>query len=532
MTAKHTKSNGSAAQAPQDDRPTIPITVELHNVVDQAVGALTADPALYQRTGELVKVVRVADSEADSLTLAGTPMIRQMTAGALREHLTRVAHFAKYDKRAKDWVPTVPTDPVVQAVLARGEFRGIRPIAGIVEAPFLRPDGSICDVPGYDSATGYILVPGGDFPAVPTNPTQADAFEALQALCEVFQDFPYPRDCDRMLPLSAILTHLGKPAIRGNLPAHLFSAPTPGTGKGKTVDAVSTVCTGRPAAKVNYPPDATELEKLLGAYALRGAQQVTFDDIDTPFGASPLNRVLTAGGLVELRILGKSEAPALRWNPLIFGTGNNLDVVGDTTRRVLVSQLESPLERPQDRPVSEYLHHPLLPWVETNRPRLVAAGLTILRAWFVAGKPDCDCPTWGSFEPWAAMVPPAIVYAGGANPMGCRIESSKSNPQRDALTILMREWRRFAPNGKTVKLTLSELYFDRERDDRGQPIDDGWDDLRGAIEELAPPPKPNSPPSAQAIGLKLRHFQKRVIGSTRIESVPESNPQRWVVRIV
>jgi hypothetical protein len=58
---------------------------------------------------------------------------------------------------------------------------------------------------------------------------------------------------------------------------------------------------------------------------------------------------LTAGDTVELRVLGKSEVPTLRWRAVAMATGSNVAIAGDTSRRVLISRLESPLENPEDR---------------------------------------------------------------------------------------------------------------------------------------------------------------------------------------
>jgi hypothetical protein len=36
-----------------------------------------------------------------------------------------------------------------------------------VHAPFIREDGSICDLPGYDEASAAYLIPNAEFPSVP-----------------------------------------------------------------------------------------------------------------------------------------------------------------------------------------------------------------------------------------------------------------------------------------------------------------------------------------------------------------------------
>ena len=55
-------------------------------------------------------------------------------------------------------------------------------LRGIVNAPILRPDGSLHTAAGYDPVTGYFYAPAGPVPSLPIRPTEADA----QAAARVF----------------------------------------------------------------------------------------------------------------------------------------------------------------------------------------------------------------------------------------------------------------------------------------------------------------------------------------------------------
>jgi putative DNA primase/helicase len=52
----------------------------------------------------------------------------------------------------------------------------------------------------------------------------------------------------------------------------------------------------------------------------------------------------------------------------------------------------------------------------SSRAQLVAAGLTVLRGYSAAGRPDMRLPPWGSFEGWSKLVRGALVWAGEADP--------------------------------------------------------------------------------------------------------------------
>ena len=60
--------------------------------------------------------------------------------------------FVKFDKRTKGLVPVDPPAAILQGLLERGHW-GFPRVAGVINAPTLRPDGSILDQPGHDPAT-------------------------------------------------------------------------------------------------------------------------------------------------------------------------------------------------------------------------------------------------------------------------------------------------------------------------------------------------------------------------------------------
>lgn len=499
---------------PVPSKSVIRIGVDLMRVVDDSISALATDLGIYQRDGQLVHIVRVPEDTKDASALAGTPQIRPLALASLRERLTSVALFQRYDGRSEDYKPCVPTDQVVQAVATRGQWKDFRPIVGIIESPSLRPDGSVLQTSGYDAATGFVYVPSVTFPAVPDAPTLADAQRALVALAEPLSDFPYPADAHRSATLAAILTLIARPAIVGCVPGFVFDASTRGSGKTLQSDVVSIIATGRASAKMGYPPDDIELEKVLGAYAMKGSLLINFDNVTRAYGGGPLDRCLTATDTVELRVLGRTEIPTLRWRGLIMASGNNVDITGDTARRLLVSRLEPKNENPEDR---ENFHiSDLRSWCTKHRARLVVAALTILRAYVVAGRPNVGTSTWGSFESWSSLIPPALVWAGAADPMKTRPSiDATAEPEKAALGMLIEGWTRLAPDGLTTKAAIHLLYPVRNfREPPGPP--DGHDDLREAIEILTHSVSSKSPTSKQ-LGYLLRRNRKRFVSGRYID---------------
>ncbi|WP_437647313.1 hypothetical protein [Sorangium sp. So ce362] len=523
---EHSDSGAPSAGSPRvvplshDTRPEIRLGPELMQIVDRAIVAMRSDADVYQREGVLVHVVRTRTdlSEDGTFIPAGTPQIRPVALATLRERLTSVARWMRLDKRSNLFVQVIPPDEVVQALLARGAWAGVRPLIGMIEAPSLRPDGSLLDAPGYDPTTGYLYAPSAEFPPVPPEPTQDDARRALAELEELFEDFPHKSKDHRAAAIAGILTLLARPAIRGNIPALIWESTTPGTGKGLGADLVGVVGTGRPTAKLNFPSEPVELDKVLAGCALDGAAVINFDNVPTslPFGGGTLDRCLTSGGRVQIRVLGKSGNPTLPWETMVMATGNNMFIKDDLARRCIVSALESHLENPEER--QDFRHPDLLAWATAERPRLVCAGLIILRAFIVAGRPKMEIGTWGSFEQWAALIPPALVFAGGGNPMRTRpTVENRTDPEKDAMRIILRDLPRLDASGTgiTAKTIIGCLYpIERIRGQDTRP--DAYGDMREAIEQLVPA-KPGAAPDTRAFGRILAKFKGRVIGGVHLQ---------------
>jgi hypothetical protein len=510
-----------------DDRPTVQITIELHEVTDEAIRTLQRDPNLYERNGSLVRVHRAEAPKRGKRAplVEGSPAIDKLPFASLRERMTKAAVFERYDKRANDgkgaWQRCSPSPMLVESVYARGHWPGIPRLAGILEAPSLRPDGSLIQSPGYDAATGYLYVPNLSFPTVAARPTQADAQAALAELADVFVDFPFRDDAARYVPIAALLTLLARPAILGSVPGFVVDAATPGTGKTLSLDAVAIIATGRSAGRMTFPEGRNrneELEKVLASFALQGAALINFDNVSDAFGGDALNKVLTSTDTVDFRVLGKSEVVSVVWRAVVVASGNNVYVQGDTSRRMLTARLESPLENPEER--TGFQHSNLLAWVSAHRARLVCAALTVLRAFVVADRPRGGCAEWGSFEAWAALVPPAIVFAGGANVLDARVTASSivEDPDRAAHRIIIADLPRLDHAGRGMKTAdiIAALYPPERQ--RGQPCPpDGFDDLREALENMTNTP-PGKVPGAKQVGNQLRRFLKRVVGGKMLAS--------------
>jgi putative DNA primase/helicase len=542
------------------------VTDDLHFDVAAAIRALRADPDLFARAGALVRVVR---GDADE------PIIAPHTTATLRPRLTMFARWTKIGESG-DVETCIPPDAIVNAVLEAREWAGIRVLAGIAETPTMRPDRTILQRAGYDPDTRMLYLPGADFDEVPDEPTRDDACNLLRfEWVETSYDFPFrglgyadpatlvddpdgvlrfiaARDCpDAWGIISAIGSIVARPAISGDVPAIVFDAATPGSGKGLQVDVVGLSTYGRIPEKFTWPNQGdrgatdTEVAKMLAGAVVDGSQLIVWDEVLGAFGGPPVNNVLTCRGRTKLRIIGTPNTPALPYTAVMLGAGNNITARDNTHRRVLVPRLESPDEDPSKH--EGWRRPDLRASVAELRPRLVVAMLTVIRAYVVAGMPNTyerngaehQMPAvWGGgFEDWTRLVVHSVLWAGGGNVLGCRPtdDPEARNEERDAIAAVIESLGRLEPKpgeGLTSK-SLVDLLFTRERIKGEDTHDDGHNGAREAIEELTDTVSGRRP-DTKKLGDKLFLWKRRNVGGKMLipAAKDRSNARRWTVRKV
>lgn len=507
--------------ADRDGRPDIMLTPKVHETAERMAEILRNDTSLYQRGGALAHVIREDETTPPKVARAvvDTPIVRDVPLSMLINRVSMHARCVSPAKKkgAAGWVDAQPPKDIVRSVLERGSWVGIRKLVGILEAPALRPDGTLVQHAGYDAATGYLYCPNGDFAPVSANPSHSDAVLSYARLADVFRDFPYVSPAHLSATVAAILTLLARPAIEGSTPCWFFDASAPRSGKSLQVDVIHLIVTGRPASRTTFPEQDEELDKVLAAYARAGAATVNLDNVARQFGGAPLDKVLTSTDTVDFRILGSTEMAKVPWRAVVFASGNHMRAKGDMLPRLLAPRLESPLENPEQRALPD-----LRALARSKRRELVHAALTLLRAYVVAGRPDQPgVKPWGGFEAWTRLIPHALVWCGAADPCGARrgLEGDE-DADREMRLLLVQEWERMQtqvgqhPDGLAVKGVLATLYPSKARGEADGPPD-GWDSFREAVEHLTNA-KPGFAPNARQFGEALRRLKATTIAGKQL----------------
>lgn len=474
---------------------------ELAKLTARAIDELGARDDVFKQNGRFVTAIEASGDKP--------PIIASLATDTIRVLLADSASWMTFMDDGPAYIDPPPN--VVNGAAACPWKEGVRELDHIIEAPTIRPDGSLVVVPGYDESMRLLYWPNSAFPAIPEHPTKEDAMDALTALREVWENFPCESEADRSILIAAVITMVCRAAIAGPVPAFAVSANIKGSGKTKALSMACLIATGRDGATKAWPAEEAELEKLLDTAAIEGASYVFLDDLDAPFGGAALRTYLTST-VVQPRDFGRKRSMVCPWRGVILTTGNNLQLGRDIDRRTVVCRMLSDDEKPyvmtDEQAAKRFAHYPLEPWVAANRPRLVCAALTLVRAWILAGRPRGSQPALGSFEAWSRLVPDCIEWAGGANPLERAIESAGENENEEdkAFAAVLRGVQRLDPqcSGLKAKSILGLLYPGGAPPKAGEGPPDGFDDLRDAIESVVKRKSSKGVPDGSGLSYWLR----------------------------
>lgn len=491
---------------------------QLPRVVSAAESALLArNPhALFIRGDVPVRLVRSAAvrKKAGIKAPAGAVSLVTVEAAFLVEMFMHAARFQRLDELGVMKECDCPDKLAKHYLARRGHWRALH-LEQVIEVPIMREDGTLLIHEGYDPGTRLYLDSGGlVLPGIPDRPTLDDARAALETLITPIREFPFVERSDRAVALAAILTVLVRPWLH-SAPMFAFRAPKMSSGKSLLADVVAMVATGRAAPVMTPGNDDEEIRKRLTAFLLAGFPIACIDNVERPFGSDAMCSVLTQ--LVwRDRILGRSEMVTLPTAVVWTITGNNLQLVGDITTRVLPCDIDAGVERPGERKFSLNLYE----YVPEHRATLVAAGLTILRAYHLAGRPSQGLSRFGRFEEWSDVVRSALVWCGEADACAGMQRLEAVDPVRSQLRELLEVWH--ATLGEQP-VTVSDLLA---RATSGQPE---MNALGQALMDVAA--DAHGKPNSRKLGRWLAKVERRTEGGLRCLRMGErQGVALWAVR--
>jgi hypothetical protein len=554
-------------------RATVVLDANEHRVSAEAEAALAQAINLYQYSETLVSVRLRGDDDDRTSPLVqrhpATPVIRPLTKPLLRDELSRQVKFVKLSrtqrtsKAAQSTTQPEPPGPqpepqgsapgsgtgtssgaanaagaapaavpreeqgeplrrlpahvpgfAVNTIYDRGHWPSVPKLRGVAAHPIILDSGEVLASRGYHQRSGLFLwLPRRLRLQLPNQPGQADARAAAAALLDPVRDFPFARPEHRSAWAAAVLTALARRAFAGPAPLFLVDGNTPGVGKGLLVQVIAHIVVGHPFSTATYSHEGGELRKLITTLAMGGDETVLFDNVRGQFGNPTLDEALTSPRWKD-RLLGLNREFDGPLNITWLATGNNVVLVGDTTRRVLHIRLNSPVEEPEKR--AGFVYPKLLDHVKQARSGLLSAALTILRAYWLAGKPNQGLEPWGSFEGWSDTVRSACVWAGLPDPGLTRAGLTGADPKRAALATLFEALATAKPSGWLASEIIGKANL----------VSPEGLALKEALLVLCP--NRDGKLSTVALGTKLSFYRERVVGGHRLVALGESNKGwRW-----
>jgi len=375
------------------------------DIADEALSHLSkAKTSLYVRQSELVRIVRKED---------GTPAIEALSDPALKDVLAHAMNFVKIGHKGPMHI--APPDDIVKNITARPTWP-FAPLEAIIEFPVFRPDGTLILQPGYDTATRLYYAPNPKLliPPVADDPTDEDIVDAISLIDEAIGEFPYQDTASHANAYGLLLTPIIRQSISGHVPLALLDATRPGTGKTLLAETVAMIATGRKAAMMAAPyNDDNEWRKRIASTLSDGATIIVIDNVHGKLQSAALDLALTSHTMQE-RILGQSKNGVYAQRATWMATGNNIQLGGDMPRRSYWIRMDAQTNKPWTR--GGFTHN-LEEWIPDHRGELIAALLTLARAWYAADRPAPEklLPRMGSFQAWVEVVGGILHFVGLTN---------------------------------------------------------------------------------------------------------------------
>ena len=213
---------------------------------------------------------------------------------------------------------------------------------------------------------------------------------------------------------------------------------------------------------------------------------------------------------------------------MILATGNNLTFAGDMTTRALVCRIDARMERPETRRFDVDLKSE----IPRRRPELVAAGLTLLRAFVVAGRPGLgQLEPFGRFEAWSNLIRGSLVWAGEPDPCLTRSFIASADPERDTLIKLLGAIRSMTNgNWNTAGEIIRLAEVNDMQEHRSELGEEDFDDTAEMLSEALSDAVTKY--TGKSLGAYLRRFEERIVGGLRLEGRDDKHRKQRVYRVI
>ena len=219
------------------------------------------------------------------------------------------------------------------------------------------------------------------------------------------------------------------------------------------------------------PYDDDEWRKRISATLADGATIIVIDNVRSRLQSAALDLALTSHSVQE-RILGQSKNGVYAQRATWMATGNNIQLGGDMPRRCYWIRMDAHTDKPWRR---GGFTHDLEEWVPAHRGELIAALLTLARAWFAAGKPvpGTPLPRIGGFQPWVDTIGGILAHADIGGFLG-NMEELYDQADNDALqwAAFLHTWHEAYGEGeKLIAEIVRDIKVAAQENSNGGGVD-------------------------------------------------------------
>ena len=408
---------------------------------------------------------------------AGMATIRRSSESLIKLTLSKHLNFFsnRLDKDG-DSIARITDAPLALVKAISDEPSGLDQLHFLAHGPYINfKDKVLINRAGIDKKTCRYLVNEveGLEKLIPDNPTRADAVAALNKLWNAVSEFPWLYNHQERCQLEdnmrneggsreenfmnqsfvKWLTLLLAQAVRLELsvcPLGLITANTPGLGKTYLAHAIPSILFGRTASVTSLPEGSNmqnrgeELRKRIISQIEAGNTFMLIDNVSriagSDFNSPELEALVTSDDYSDRRLGSNTDTAGGKHRLQVIVTGNDTRPGADLADRTLFVKLES--NEPNRRHHFTPTHGDFLEYCRQHRKELLAATLTIVKGWLVAGSPKPSSPNgFGSFPDFNNIPIAMAHWVSGIDPLDGRLDDIReSDTIAQSRAALISNW--------------------------------------------------------------------------------------------
>lgn len=308
--------------------------------------------------------------------------------------------------------PVNPSNDLVDGVISVGGSRGISPIKGYIDHPMVDANLRMIDTAGYDAPTQLLMAfDKSDFSISDRKLTDSEVMDKLNRIYSPFVGFEVAGGDDKSVLLAAIFSTVVRQVLP-MCPAFGIDAPMQGSGKTLLAETISMLAAGKLASAVptHGKTNDDEFRKRLFAMLIAGEKVCLFDNLVGTFDSPSFAAALTSEYFTD-RVLGKSKTVTTLVKTLFLLTGNNMNITGDMSRRVLQMRLAPKNDKLTER---KYEFDPVVK-VASMRFEIISDVLSLINHWKHCGAPKA-AGSMTSYGEWDTLVRQPLAFIASQYP--------------------------------------------------------------------------------------------------------------------